>query len=436
MQTVAVKPEILVWARETAGLTRQDAVAGLQIKKAHGRSGLDRLRAFESGDQEPTVSMLERMAKLYYRPVITFYLDAPPAPSEAGVDYRSNAAFGTPREEARLKALVRDILGRQLLVREALESEEEAEPVWFVGELPERSGAGTTHGHVVDALMSGAAYAARLFNAARSLLDEILGPDFDVGAYYQENSPSDAFKLLRTRVEGAGVFVLLQGDLGSYHSAIDVQRFRGLAIADPIAPFIVVNDRDSRTAWSFTLLHELTHLCVGSTGVSGPNYTAISEYNTTDKGEHYKARVLEQFCNQVSSNWLLSDASLNSIGVTEYEGIDTLKKKISSFAKRRNLSHTMVAYRLASSRRISHNTYLDLSNFYRDHWKKYKKERNQSSPGGPSYYTIRRHRIGDKLLDFSHRMLYTRALSTSKVATMLKVKPRSVGRLLRPDLME
>ena len=238
MQTVAVKPEILVWARETAGLTRQDAVARLQIKKAYGESGLDWLRALESGDREPTVSMLEGMAKLYCRPVITFYLDAPPATSEAGVDYRSNAAFGTPREEARLKALVRDILGRQLLVREALESEQEAKPVWFVGELPERSGAGTTHGHVVDALMSDAAYAARLINAARSLLDEIFGPDFDVRAYYQQNSPTEAFKLLRTRVEEAGVFVLLQGDLGSYHSAIDVQQFRGLSIADRIAPFL------------------------------------------------------------------------------------------------------------------------------------------------------------------------------------------------------
>lgn len=436
MQTVAVKPEILVWARKTAGLTRQDAVAMLPIKKAYGESGLDRLRALESGDREPTVSMLERMAKLYYRPVITFYLDAPPAPSEAGVDYRSNAAFGSPREEARLKALVRDILGRQLLVREALESEEEAEPVWFVGELPERSGAGTTHGHVVDALMSGGSYAARLFDAARSLLDEIIGPDFDVGAYYQQKSPGEAFKLLRTRVEEAGVFVLLQGDLGSYHRAIDVQRFRGLAIADPIAPFIVVNDRDSRTAWSFTLLHELTHLCVNSTGVSGPNYTAISEYNSADKREHIQARVLEKFCNRVSSNCLLSDGSLGSIGVTRYEDIDTLKKKISSFAKRRNLNHTMVAYRLALSGRIDHNTYRDLSNSYRDHWKKHQNERNQSSLGGPSYYRIRRHRIGDKLLDFSLRMLYTQALSTSKIATMLKVRPRSVGRLLRPDLME
>ena len=100
MSTVAVNPEILTWARESAGLTLQEAVEKLPIRKAYGVSGVDRLRGLESGEQEPTVPMLERMAKVYYRPVITFYLEAPPAPSKAGVDYRSNASVGLPREES------------------------------------------------------------------------------------------------------------------------------------------------------------------------------------------------------------------------------------------------------------------------------------------------------------------------------------------------
>ena len=324
------------------------------------------------------------------------------------------------------------------MVREALEAEEEAEPVWFVGELPKRSGVGTTHDHVVDALMSGASYATRVFDVARSLLDEILGTDCDVAAYYQQESPNEAFKLLRTRVEDAGVFVLLQGDLGSYHSEIGVRRFRGLAIADLVAPFIVVNDRDSRTAWSFTLLHELTHLCVGITGVSGPSNTSVFEDQSTDVDEHYRARILEQFCNRVSSDWLLPDAILNSVEVTEYHDVNTVKEKIDSFARSKKLSHTMVAYRLALSGRINQRLFFNLCDSYHDHWQRSKirekQQRRQSSSGGPSYYTVRRHRIGNKLLDFSLRMLYSRALSTTKVASVLRVAPRNVGKLLRPDL--
>ena len=65
------------------------------------------------------------------------------------------------------------------------------------------------------------------------------------------------------------MFVLLKGDLGNYRTAIDVEVFRGFAIADDIAPFVVINDNDSKAAWSFTLLHELTHLLLGQTGISG-----------------------------------------------------------------------------------------------------------------------------------------------------------------------
>ena len=55
--------------------------------------------------------------------------------------------------------------------------------------------------------------------------------------------------------------------MGNYLSAIDVDVFRGFAIADDIAPFVVINDNDSVSAWSFTLLHELVHLLLGETGI-------------------------------------------------------------------------------------------------------------------------------------------------------------------------
>src|SRR5260221_12153582 len=87
--------------------------------------------------------------------------------------------------------------------------------------------------------------------------------------FRSQRSPELAFTLLRARAEAAGVFVLLIGNLGSHHTAIDAEAFRGFALADTIAPFIVINDQDHRSAWSFTLIHELAHLWLGTTGVSG-----------------------------------------------------------------------------------------------------------------------------------------------------------------------
>ena len=63
----AVNPEILVWARRTAGLKVEDAVTKLGITDA-------RLAALERGDRQPTRPVLIKMARYYRRPLIAFYL--------------------------------------------------------------------------------------------------------------------------------------------------------------------------------------------------------------------------------------------------------------------------------------------------------------------------------------------------------------------------
>ena len=68
----AVNPEILVWARRTAGLKVEDAVTKLGITDA-------RLAALERGDRQPTRPILIKMARYYRRPLIAFYLSTPPA---------------------------------------------------------------------------------------------------------------------------------------------------------------------------------------------------------------------------------------------------------------------------------------------------------------------------------------------------------------------
>ena len=56
----AVNPEILVWARATAGLTLQEAAARVRIRDARGVAAVDRLAALERGDDEPTRPILVR----------------------------------------------------------------------------------------------------------------------------------------------------------------------------------------------------------------------------------------------------------------------------------------------------------------------------------------------------------------------------------------
>ena len=194
--------------------------------------------------------------------------------------------------------------------------------------------------------------------------------------------------------------------------------FRGLAISDDIAPFVVINDNDSRAAWSFTLLHELTHLLIGQTGFSGVN-------SDTE---------IEEFCNNVAAEWLLPARTLDEIEIERGRDLVEQKRHIGEFARVRNLSRTMVAYRLLRANRIARPTFESLRADFREQWRQLRdrhRARARKSEGGPSYYVVRRHRVGQGLLSFTRRMVDSKALSTTKAARILGVKPAQVGKMLR-----
>ena len=304
------------------------------------------------------------------------------------------------------------------MVRAALEAEDEAEPLPFVGALL-RSGDADTGIESLRRVLRRTPEAARLSQRAARILGQVLGDDLNAARCYAEPTAEHAFRLLRSRTEDAGVFVLLQGDLGSHHTAIDVEVFRGLAIADDVAPFVVINDNDSRAAWSFTLLHELTHLLLGQTGFSGVTF----------------GTEIEEFCNNVAAEWLLPARTLDEIEIERGRDLAEQKRLIGEFAREHNLSRTMVAYRLLRASRIDRSTFERLRADFREQWRQLRarhRERARKSEGGPSYYVVRRYRVGQGLLGFTRRMVDSRGLSTTKAARILGVKPAQVGKMLRP----
>ena len=128
-----VNPEILSWARKTAALSPDEAAYKLQIRAVKGASSVERLAALEVGDEVPTRPLLLRMAKQYRRPLLTFYLSAPPRIGDRGQDFRTLPKDHSPADHALLDALIRDVRARQSMVRAVLEDEDEATILSFVG---------------------------------------------------------------------------------------------------------------------------------------------------------------------------------------------------------------------------------------------------------------------------------------------------------------
>ncbi len=388
-----VNPEILRWARETAGLDLEEAAGKIALGTARGVDGAQRLASLEAGEGTPTRPLLLKMAKQYRRPLLAFYLSAPPRKGNRGQDFRTLPDGSTVEDEAALDALLRDFLARQALVRAALEDEEERSPLSWVGSASAEAGVHSLVQQIREALK------------------------IDLATFRAAQTAEDAFKLLRDNVEDTGVYVVLASNLGSHHTTLGTDVFRGLAIADLLAPLVVVNDQDSRTAWSFTLLHELAHLWLGFTGVSGGTFD----------------RDVERFCNEVASEFLLPADELQEFlfgrGTTEAH----LEEAISSFASARKISRSMVAYRLYLKQTISEDQWRSVTQSFRQQWLgglEWRRMTARETTGGPSYYVVRRHRLGRALLNTIARLLSSGTITTVKAGQVLGVKPNNVQALM------
>lgn len=388
-----VNPAIMVWARETAGFSQKEAATKLGFRDSPRSSAVEKLALIERGQKEPTRPQLLKMAGQYRRPLLTFYLSKPPQKSNRGVDFRTLPQSEHSPEEALLDALIREIKARQSMVRVIMEDEDEAEPLPFVGSHRIEDGR------------------TAVLESLKALLN------IDATAYRAQRDASAAFTLLRKRTEAAGIFVLLKGNLGNYKTALDTTVFRGFSIADAVAPFIVINDQDAKPAWSFTLLHETVHLLLGHTGISG------------DSAEN----EIERFCNDVAGEFLLPERELERLVLSHSGQNGNIMEQISALASEFKVSRAMIAYKAYRTDLIAGETYNQLKVSYRKEWlRNWEKlrERTRQNEIVLDHYRVRRHRLGSRIIELVDHMMAADALSTSKAAQILGVKPRQVQPLL------
>jgi Zn-dependent peptidase ImmA (M78 family) len=396
-QTEQINPRMLTWARETAGLSVEEAAEKLGLKDSAKASAAEKLLALEAGQRAPGQTTLQRAVAAYRRPLIALYMAEPPKRGERGQDYRTVSGFVSARDNGTLDALLRDVRARQQMLRQVLEDEEEARTLPYVG-------------------------SARIAHGAKKVAASIRA-SLEVTEEQQRlnKGPTGLFTLLRSASERIGVYVLLLGDVGSHHSDIGEEVFRGFALADDVAPFVVVNDNDAVAARAFTLVHELAHIWLGASGVSGPLH-GMSD------------NVIDRFCNDVAGEFLLPPDEIPDHSALRGADIALVVRATERLAEAWNVSQAVVAYRFARNGWIDGAMATALFKMFADRWRR-EKQRVRDTRGpddsGPTYYVVRRHRLGSALLDVVRRALQGESLTHTRAAKILGVSPSSVGPLLQ-----
>ena len=253
---VEVRPELLRWARERAGLTPETLIRRIP-----------QLQAWEQGEARPTLKQIEKFAKVTHTPVGYLFLPEPPVERVPIPDFRVIASVRINRPSPDLLDTIYICQQRQEWYRDFARSEGEGR-LSFVGSSVLTSNIGET--------------AARMRTA--------LG--FNIEERFRMPTWTDALRCFIEQADLLGVLVMVSGVVGNNNRRkLDPTEFRGFALSDDLAPLVFVNGADTKAAQMFTLAHELAHVWLGQ--------SALSDVGRASEPSH---RV-ESWCNQVAAEF-------------------------------------------------------------------------------------------------------------------------------------
>lgn len=171
------------------------------------------------------------------------------------------------------------------------------------------------------------------------------------------------------RVEAIGVLVFKNGVvINKTKRILDINEFRGFAIADKFTPAIFLNGNDAPSAQLFTLTHELAHIWVGKEGVSNWSYPFENQ--------------VEAYCNKVASEVLMPTEVFNKLWEQARADKDNIKTLADLF-KTSQLSVAIKANQLGfvDSQFVSH-----IRANLNAHLAKEKASKKENNESGGSYY--------------------------------------------------
>ncbi len=331
MVRVEVKPELIRWARERAGID-------LDVLTER----FPQLKAWEREETRPTLKQIERFAKATYTPIGFLFLQEPPVERVPIPDFRTIGGERIERPSPDLLDTIYVCQQRQEWYRDFARS---------IGEEPR--------------LFVGSTRMTRDIEATAATIRHALG--FDLEQRQRMPTWSGALRVFIEQADALGILVMCSGVvLNNNRRHLDPDEFRGFAIADEFAPLIFINGADTKSAQMFTLAHELVHVWIGQSALSDTQASRLPEHE------------VERWCNQVAAELLVPLAVLRG----EYRRNSDLSEETDRLARRFKVSTLVVLRRIH-----------DVGGLTRDQfWKAYKEEleRLRAIPkgsGGDFYLT-------------------------------------------------
>lgn len=377
MQEALITPSLLEWARKRSDLSTEDLAARANLNPT-------RIVDWESGRRRPTLRQATTLATQLRIPLGYLFLKAPPQLELPLPDLRTVArAVERTVISSSLREAIYDAKLKQEWYREYLLNEG-ADPLTFVGSFNTESAPAVIAGSIKDILNLG-----ELGNTKRGA---------SKSAYRSD---------LTRRAERAGVSVLRSSIVRSNTGRkLSVDEFRGFAIVDDMAPLIFINGSDSDAAQIFTLIHELTHIWIGTPGISDSTHTSAD-----------KLSRIEKLCNEVAAEVVVP--------------VDEFSAKWSQGTpfdlQVRQLSNYFCVSELVVLRAARDSGFITSGQFYSYFDQIKDRTRSNQSSGGNFYYSLK-NRNGEQISLAMISEVVSGKMSYREAANLLNVKANTISK--------
>ncbi len=380
-----VNPSVLVWARTSAGYDLAVIASKLKLDD-------ERLIAWESGEDQPSIPQLRKLADLYMRPLAVLYLPEPPLAFMPMHDFRRLPDLGPRHFSPALTLEIRRAHQRRELALEMLGE--------TGGETPTLD-LNTTLNADIDSVGDG--------------IRKALDVDYNLQAAW--HNPLVAFRAWRTRIEKLGVLVFQA-------SSLERDEASGFAYWAETLPFMVVNRKDAYPRRTFSLLHELAHLMLKQSGVSDLNVDAPRPRDD---------EKIEIFCNMVAAAALmpraqfLAETLVDEKGLGQHEWSDEAIKTLSLTY---GVSRDAVVRRLLTFGRVSTTFYQQKRVQYANEFRRQLELQRAQNADKPIPRNMPRETVanlGPTLVGLILENYHQDRLSLSEVSGYLGVKTRHLA---------
>jgi len=372
-----INPDILKWARTSAGFTIEEITCILKKKWKTIKN--DSLLDWENGINKPTFTQLVFLSEKYKRPLAVFFSIKKPKEENVPPEFRILADKG-------LIGLTPDVL---LAIRKARNIQEN---IKYVSEL----------------LKADYKTALPKYNI-KDTTPQILAKNYREIFNYNQNTVrkisknETPFNYIRNLIENKNCIVIKS----TYNNSFNSYNARAFSLVDT-EPFLInITNDDTETGKLFSLLHEFCHVLLRENSIIAGN-----EINTLLKNDR-----IEKFCNEFAGNFLVSKEDLIEY-YEKYQDNDTevLVDRLANIFK---VSPFVMLIRLKETNLISKQ---DCDILFKNKEKNYHIIKSSFAINKPQKDIF--NRLGKRVVNLFVQAEVNEKISYTDISDFLDIKPR------------